>query len=97
MHILGAAKASLSKIAHSLDGAKVWNCVKFQYITRGLAGVAVRPFQLSLSGSANAPLVRRVHCGDTSGIGVSVQPVSATPLVVYRLAFGSPRSFADVD
>jgi antitoxin HicB len=26
-----------------------------------------------------------------------VQPVSATPLVVYRLAFGSPRSFADVD
>ena len=28
---------------------------------------------------------------------VRVQPVSATPLVVYRLAFGSPRSFADVD
>jgi hypothetical protein len=27
---------------------------------------------------------------------VCVQPVSATPLVV-RLAFGSPRSFADVD
>ena len=26
-----------------------------------------------------------------------VQPVSATPLVVYRLAFGSPRSFAGVD
>ena len=26
-----------------------------------------------------------------------VQPVSATPLAVYRLAFGSPRSFADVD
>jgi hypothetical protein len=26
-----------------------------------------------------------------------VHPVSATPLVVYRLAFGSPRSFADVD
>jgi hypothetical protein len=26
-----------------------------------------------------------------------VQPISATPLVVYRLAFGSPRSFADVD
>ena len=48
MHILGAAKASLSKIAHSLDGAKVWNCVKFQYITRGLAGVAVRPFRTKL-------------------------------------------------
>jgi hypothetical protein len=31
------------------------------------------------------------------GIGVCVQPVSATPLVVYRLAFRSPRSFADVD
>ena len=30
-------------------------------------------------------------------INVCVQPVSATPLVVYRLAFGSPRSFADVD
>ena len=26
-----------------------------------------------------------------------VQPVSATPLVVYRLAFRSPRFFADVD
>jgi hypothetical protein len=32
-----------------------------------------------------------------SAIGVCVQPVSATPLVVYRLAFRSPRSFADVD
>src|SRR5262245_7037738 len=32
-----------------------------------------------------------------SALGVCVQPVSATPLVVYRLAFGSPRSFADVD
>ena len=32
-----------------------------------------------------------------SVIGVCVQPVSATPLVVYRLAFRSPRSFADVD
>ena len=32
-----------------------------------------------------------------SAFGVCVQPVSATPLVVYRLAFGSPRSFADVD
>ena len=30
-------------------------------------------------------------------IGVCVQPVSATPLAVYRLAFGSPRSFAGVD
>jgi putative ABC transport system permease protein len=30
-------------------------------------------------------------------IEVCVQPVGATPLVVYRLAFGSPRSFADVD
>jgi len=28
---------------------------------------------------------------------VCVQPVSATPLAVYRLAFGSPRSFAGVD
>jgi hypothetical protein len=28
---------------------------------------------------------------------VCVQPISATPLVVYRRAFGSPRSFADVD
>ncbi len=30
-------------------------------------------------------------------LGMCVQPVSATPLVVYRLAFRSPRSFADVD
>ena len=28
---------------------------------------------------------------------VWVQPVSATPFVVYRLAFRSPKSFADVD
>jgi hypothetical protein len=33
----------------------------------------------------------------TSALEVCVQPVSATPLAVYRLAFGSPRSFADVD
>jgi hypothetical protein len=32
-----------------------------------------------------------------SPLPLCVQPVSATPLVVYRLAFGSPRSFADVD
>ena len=32
-----------------------------------------------------------------SSSAVCVQPVSATPLAVYRLAFGSPRSFADVD
>ena len=30
-------------------------------------------------------------------VDLCVQPVSATPLAVYRLAFGSPRSFADVD
>ena len=33
----------------------------------------------------------------TSALPLCVQPVSATPLAVYRLAFGSPRSFADVD
>jgi transaldolase/glucose-6-phosphate isomerase len=32
-----------------------------------------------------------------SDFGLCVQPISATPLVVYRRAFGSPRSFADVD
>ena len=32
-----------------------------------------------------------------SVLPLRVQPVSATPLVVYRLAFGSPRSFAGVD
>ena len=40
--------------------------------------------------------IRRTICA-RSGIDLCVQPVSATPLVVYRLAFGSPRSFADVD
>ena len=35
--------------------------------------------------------------GFESALTLCVQPVSATPLVVYRLAFGSPRSFADVD
>jgi len=34
---------------------------------------------------------------ETGFFTLCVQPVSATPLVVYRLAFGSPRSFADVD
>lgn len=29
--------------------------------------------------------------------GMQHQPISATPPVVYRLAFRSPRSFADVD
>ena len=33
----------------------------------------------------------------SSAFDLCVQPVSATLLVVYRLAFGSPRSFADVD
>jgi hypothetical protein len=33
----------------------------------------------------------------TATLILCVQPVSATPLVVYRLAFGSPRSFAGVD
>ena len=33
----------------------------------------------------------------TSASKGCVQPVSATPSVVYRLAFRSPRSFADVD
>src|SRR5262245_8591872 len=40
------------------------------------------------------------HARDARGMSampLCVQPVSATPLVVYRLAFGSPRSFADVD
>ena len=32
-----------------------------------------------------------------SGMRRRAQPVSATPVVVYRLAFQSPRSFADVD
>ena len=32
-----------------------------------------------------------------SAFGVCVHPLSATPLAVYLLAFGSPRSFADVD
>jgi hypothetical protein len=36
------------------------------------------------------------RCG-VSCFNLCVQPVGATPLVVYRLAFGSPRSFADVD
>jgi len=38
-----------------------------------------------------APIIRTM-----SSIGVCVQPVSATPLIVYRLGFRSPRSFADV-
>ena len=39
----------------------------------------------------------RFLCIATSTIWVRVQPVSATPLEVYRLAFRSPRSFAVAD
>jgi hypothetical protein len=34
---------------------------------------------------------------EVSFMGGLVQPISATPLVVYGLAFRSPRSFAGVD
>jgi hypothetical protein len=47
--------------------------------------------------AASGPFRRSPRRSDLAAIGVCVQPVSATPLVVYRLAFGSPRSFADVD
>jgi hypothetical protein len=48
----------------------------------------------------SSPVGPRVSNGPSSGmsaIGLCVQLVSATPLAVYRLAFGSPRSFADAD
>ena len=32
-----------------------------------------------------------------AALSLCVQPVSATPLIVYRLGFRSPRSFADAD
>ena len=47
--------------------------------------------------SLTADRWREANASCTSSIAVCVQPVSATPLAVYRLAFGSPRSFADVD
>ena len=43
------------------------------------------------------PLVVILFFSMVSPYALCVQPVSATPLAVYRLAFGSPRSFADVD
>src|SRR6516165_6975711 len=56
-----------------------------------------------LTAQATAPILDSTKC-DLAACppygrfrGLSVQPVSATPLVVYRLAFGSPRSCADVD
>ena len=50
------------------------------------------------STSLSAAIVHLSNFGDPMSLmGLCVQPVSATPLVVYRLAFRSPRSFADVD
>ena len=41
---------------------------------------------------------RPIYCDFvTSALALRVQPVSATPLEVYRLAFRSPRSFAVAD
>src|SRR5262249_11664419 len=57
---------------------------------RGAEAICVR------SGEPGRVLIN-ASTGRMSAFGVCVQPVSATPLVVYRLAFGSPRSFADVD
>ena len=37
------------------------------------------------------------HVRHLVAIGLRVQSISATPLAVYRPAFRSPRSFADVD
>jgi Arm DNA-binding domain len=42
-------------------------------------------------------LIREARSRPTSALPLWVQPVSATPLIVYRLEFRSPRSFADVD
>ena len=71
-------------------------------------GVATRPFPGELEcGDLHAVIPRRrgaivavvdgLGHGYEAALAVCVQPVSATPLAVYRLAFGSPRSFADVD
>jgi hypothetical protein len=47
--------------------------------------------------SESGPSRRFLQCKRMSAFGVRVQPVSATPLEVYRLAFRSPRSFAVAD
>jgi 3alpha(or 20beta)-hydroxysteroid dehydrogenase len=48
-----------------------------------------------------SPAMRRAGRGSiiniSSVLGMRVQSISATPLAVYRPAFRSPRSFADVD
>jgi hypothetical protein len=54
-------------------------------------------FAVGISGSKNKTNGYSTIRVLVSVIGLRVQPVSATPLVVYRLAFGSPRSFAGVD
>ena len=56
-----------------------------------------RPRSQHASRSAQGQSRRFSNLGKKSVHALCVQPVSATPLVVYRLAFGSPRSFADVD
>ena len=58
-----------------------------------LAGVSARAGQCPLHLKKRQSAVAR----QMAAMGLCVQPVSATPLAVYRLAFGSPRSFADVD
>jgi hypothetical protein len=73
------------------------------WIKLSLARARSRPAGKSSQGTAkdkkfeSGPERRLLRDSDASGIRVCVQPVSATPLAVYRLAFGSPRSFADVD
>ena len=49
------------------------------------------------SGRYSGKFLIEVKVHAAPGIDLCVQPVSATPFVVYRPAFGSPRSFADVD
>jgi hypothetical protein len=48
-----------------------------------------------MSGSGQERRFERASA--TSALPLRVQPVSATPLEVYRLAFRSPRSFAVAD
>jgi hypothetical protein len=89
------------------DVTRLYNSLKKRFggaLNRSLAGLTFEAKADCLPLAAADLFAYSVHAQETGAkpIGVArkplrVQPVSATPLVVYRLAFGSPRSFAGVD
>ena len=75
---------------HGRDAVVVVRADEFDRMRRPISGRDI------VAALATSPLAD-VNFERMTIKSLCVQPVNATPLVVYRLAFGSPRSFADVD